>query len=138
MEEIENDLVWKLFATCHTTKQVEGVFLGDEVDLRMFLYSQYEMSHSIQTSIKFEAFCKTRQQHLEVMRINQFESRFQSMSVLVRDKLDNKVYAFIKGAPERIEKNSVIKVKDFEKTVSSLSLGGYRTIAFGYRVVPEA
>lgn len=59
------------------------------------------------------------------------------MSVLVRDKSDNKIYAFIKGAPEKIDKNSLLKVQDFEKTVASLSLGGYRTIGFGYRVVPE-
>jgi magnesium-transporting ATPase (P-type) len=59
------------------------------------------------------------------------------MSVLVRDTTDNKVYAFVKGAPERIEKNSTLKVHDYDKTVSSLSLGGYRTIGFGYRVVPN-
>lgn len=59
------------------------------------------------------------------------------MSVLVRDKSDNKIYAFIKGAPEKIDKNSVLKVTEYEKTVASLSLGGYRTIGYGYRIVPE-
>lgn len=59
------------------------------------------------------------------------------MSVLVRDKFDNNVYAFIKGAPEKIDKNSILKANDYEKTVANLSLGGYRTIGYGYRVVPE-
>ena len=57
------------------------------------------------------------------------------MSVLVRDKIKNKVYNFIKGAPERIDRDSILKVKGYEKKVASLSLGGYRTIGFGYRVV---
>lgn len=59
------------------------------------------------------------------------------MSVLIRDKTDNKVYAFVKGAPERIERNSILKAKNYDKTVASLSLGGYRTIGFGYRVIPN-
>ena len=57
------------------------------------------------------------------------------MSVLVRDKSDNKIYNFLKGAPERIDRNSILKVKGYDKKVSSLSLGGYRTIGFGYKVV---
>lgn len=59
------------------------------------------------------------------------------MSVLVRDKFDNKIYAFIKGAPEKIQRNSVLKVNDYDKRVANLSLGGYRTIGYGYRIVPE-
>ena len=60
------------------------------------------------------------------------------MSVLVRDCSDEgKIYAFIKGAPEKIERNSVLKVHDYSRTVSSFSLGGYRTIGCGYRIVEE-
>lgn len=55
------------------------------------------------------------------------------MSVLVRDKSTNKIYNFIKGAPEKIMINSLIKVNNFDEIIRSLSLGGYRTIAFGFR-----
>lgn len=37
--------------------------------------------------------------HLQVLKINQFESRFQSMSVLVKDVINNKYYIFAKGSP---------------------------------------
>ena len=57
------------------------------------------------------------------------------MSVLVRDKETNKVYSFIKGAPERIFKNSVNKPEHYEETLEDLSMGGYRTIAMGYKEV---
>lgn len=74
---------------------------------------------------------------IEVLRINQFESKFQNMSVLVRDATQKKHYVFIKGAPERIDKNSVVKYSNFETLVSNLSLGGYRTIAYGYKEIDE-
>jgi hypothetical protein len=45
--------VWKLFASCHTTKKIDGEFLGDEVDLRMFLFSKYEMKTSKKNDVKF-------------------------------------------------------------------------------------
>lgn len=35
----ENNLIGRLFASCHTTRQTEDELLGDEVDLRMFLHS---------------------------------------------------------------------------------------------------
>ena len=35
-------MVWQLFATCHSVKKSGESFLGDEVDLRMFLFSEYE------------------------------------------------------------------------------------------------
>ena len=55
------------------------------------------------------------------------------MSVLVRDTVTDKHYVFIKGAPERIDRNSVLKFKEFENLVASFSLGGYRTIGYGYK-----
>lgn len=39
----ENDIIWQLFATCHSVKESEGSLLGDEVDLRMVLFSNYEL-----------------------------------------------------------------------------------------------
>ena len=55
------------------------------------------------------------------------------MSVLIRDNTEKKIYAFIKGAPEKIHNNAVTKIKTYDRTVASLSLGGLRTIGCGYR-----
>jgi len=59
------------------------------------------------------------------------------MSVLVRETNTDKLYVFVKGAPERIDKNSVFRFKEFENLVASFSLGGYRTIGYGYKEVPN-
>lgn len=74
---------------------------------------------------------------VEVLRINQFESKFQCMSVLVRDGETGKVYAFVKGAPEKIQRCSLNKYNNYNKLIASLSLGGLRNIAFGFKEVPD-
>lgn len=83
MDNPNNLLIRKLFACCHTVKNIDGEFLGDEVDLRMYLYSTYTMINSDKPEIKFIA--EKDSIRLEILRINQFESKFQNMSVLVRD-----------------------------------------------------
>lgn len=74
---------------------------------------------------------------LEVIRINQFESRFQSMSVLVKDVKKDAYYVFVKGAPEKIRDLSVVKYKEFDGLVAKLSLAGLRNLAFGYKEVKD-
>lgn len=59
------------------------------------------------------------------------------MSVLVRDTATDKHYVFIKGAPERIDRNSVFRFREFENLVASFSLGGFRTIGYGYKEVSK-
>lgn len=59
------------------------------------------------------------------------------MSVLVREVGTGKIYAFAKGAPEKIHNGANTKIKGYDKKVASLSLGGLRTIGCGYREVPE-
>lgn len=44
------------------------------------------MKESKDQTVKFEAINEKKKIHLDVLRINQFESKFQSMSVLVRDR----------------------------------------------------
>lgn len=60
------------------------------------------------------------------------------MSVLVRDTNQKKHYVFVKGAPERIEKNSIVKYGYFEGLVANMSLGGFRTIGYGYKEIEDA
>lgn len=55
------------------------------------------------------------------------------MSVLVRDCKENKIYAFVKGTPEKIQRISLNKYNNYNKLIASLSLGGLRNISFGYK-----
>ena len=46
--------------------------MGDEVDLRMYLFSDYVLEESSKTEIKFIATHEKKNIRLEVLRINQF------------------------------------------------------------------
>ena len=97
----------------------------------MFLFSDFKFELTDDVNIKFVV--SKDNTRIEVLRINQFESKFQCMSVLVRDTKDNKIYAFVKGAPEKMQRSSLNKYNDYNKLVASLSLGGLRNIAFAYK-----
>jgi magnesium-transporting ATPase (P-type) len=75
---------------------------------------------------------------LEVLRIHQFESKFQSMSVVARDKKTHETFVFVKGAPEKLHTASTVQLPRFAETVRELSLEGFRSIAVsGKRVTAE-
>lgn len=59
------------------------------------------------------------------------------MSVLVRDVKTEKYYAFVKGAPEKIQNGSRKKVQGMDDRITKLSLRGLRTIGFGYREISK-
>lgn len=46
--------------------------MGDEVDLRMYLYSEYKMEQSKKEDVRFVAREESKNIVLEVLRINQF------------------------------------------------------------------
>lgn len=107
----DNKLLLQLFASCHAVRHVEGTFLGDEVDLRMFLFSGYTLAPASGKDVRF--CVDNGSDRLEILRINQFESKFQNMSVLVREPSTGKHFIFLKGAPERIDARSVLKLQGF-------------------------
>jgi magnesium-transporting ATPase (P-type) len=72
---------------------------------------------------------------LEVCKIHQFESRFQSMSVLARDRATDERFVFAKGSPETIHAHAAEKHAGFDALVKELSLEGFRTIAVAMRRV---
>ena len=72
-----------------------------------------------------------------MLKINQYESQFQSMSVLVRETVTGNCFIYAKGSPELIHRYSPSKQESFEGFVKTLSLEGYRSIGYGYRQVGE-
>ena len=55
------------------------------------------------------------------------------MSVLVRNKVDNQLYIFAKGAPELIHSYSINKCQKFDHIIKDLSLKGFRTVAVSFK-----
>ena len=67
------------------------------------------------------------------------------MSVLVEDVLTKSLYVFVKGAPEKLQKNSINlgekndkrATEGYHRLVRSLSLEGMRTIAVGFKILKQ-
>jgi len=68
-----------------------------------------------------------------------FESKYQSMSVIVRNNFDNCYRYFIKGAPERIsyicEKSSI--PIEFNEILEEHTKNGFRVLACATKVIQE-
>jgi cation-transporting ATPase 13A2 len=130
--EIYN-LMTMLFGTCHTVRKYENEFLGDEVDLRMFEHSKFAKTRKSEKDVYEDHLKKLS---YEVVKVHQFESKFQSMSVLVHDTNTSKFYCFSKGAPEKMMSVSINKIPNYEDFVAKLALKGLRTIAFSFKEIP--
>jgi|JI6StandDraft_1071083.scaffolds.fasta_scaffold03351_7 magnesium-transporting ATPase (P-type) len=124
--------MYKLFASCHTVRKIQDEFMGDELDLRMFQFAGFSFELS-EKDVSIRSTVRRDGSHIDVLRINQFESKFQCMSVLVHDKVENKFYAFVKGAAEKMERSSINRYSKYDDLISSLSLAGLRNIAFAYK-----
>lgn len=129
----ENPMIADLFASCNSVETINREVKGDEIDLRLFEYTNSQLQESSQAGVVREV--KVHGRTLEVLKINQYESQFLSMSVLVRDAQSDKHYVYVKGSPEMIHRYSTLKFDDFEEFVKKLSFSGYRSIGFGFKEV---
>ena len=71
-----------LFACCNSVVLIGREVKGDEVGLRLFEYVSARLQDSQDSGVVREL--KVHGRTLQILRINQYESQFQSMSVLVR------------------------------------------------------
>ena len=69
--------------------------------------------------------------YLKYLQRNEFQSQFQSMSVVVKNSIDNTIRLYIKGAPEKIKKccNSLSIPKDLNLQLQKYTGKGYRVLA---------
>jgi cation-transporting ATPase 13A3/4/5 len=115
-------------------QELGGKFHGDEIDLKMFLAAGVALrSEGVAEQCVFEA--EGSGVRLEVRKVHQFESRFQSMSVLVRDRVSGERFVFAKGSPEKLHALSETQFTGFPGLIKELSLEGYRSIAVSARRV---
>jgi len=74
----------------------------------------------------------------DILRINQFESRFMSMSVLARDEKNKKYYVFVKGSPELVLKHATNNCKEVSSLLKNINLEGFRAIGIGFKKINES
>ena len=69
--------------------------------------------------------------YLKYLFRSEFASRFQSMSVIVQNSIDNSIRLYVKGAPEKIKKDcdkDTLPI-DLDKQLQNFTSKGYRVLA---------
>ncbi|KAL4500620.1 hypothetical protein ABPG72_003044 [Tetrahymena utriculariae] len=136
IESKQEGLLHKFFGSCHGVYLVNGQNLGDELDIRMLEFSQFEILSDESTEYKFRVQRKNDNCFLNICKVWEFESSLQRMAVIMHDQQDYKFYGIVKGSPEKLfemcNKDSIYE-KNYYKMLSELTNKGLRVIAVGYK-----
>ena len=122
-------------ACCHSLTYVNGLLVGDPLDIEMFKSTKWMLDESR----SLNGFVRPNDHNigyeLEVCRRFDFESKLQRMCSIVKNTSDNKYYSFVKGSPEKMATkclNSSLPDDYFEQ-LQVYTEQGLRVIAFAYK-----
>ena len=99
---------------------IDGTAKGDEIDLEMFEYVRAEIVPSKEKGVIRQV--RVGEELWDVLKINQYESQFQSMSVVPRQRSNGRNFVFVKGSPEMISDRSELKYEGYDAFIKKLSL----------------
>ena len=76
---------------------------------------------------------------LKYLHRSEFASRFQSMSVIVQNSLDNSIRLYVKGAPEKIKKDCDEETLpiNLDKQLQNFTSKGFRVLACATKLLSE-
>jgi cation-transporting ATPase 13A3/4/5 len=73
--------------------------MGDSLDVELFKYTGFNMDKNPPAGVKSRVI-NNEGIVLDVLKLYEFESALQRMSVIVKEKED--YYVFVKGSPEKM------------------------------------
>ncbi|CAK64447.1 unnamed protein product (macronuclear) [Paramecium tetraurelia] len=132
----KNSLEFKLFATCNGTYEIEGDLMGDSLDVELFKFTDFKIDKNPPQNAKSRVVNREGIV-LDVLKLYEFESALQRMSVIVKDTDD--YYVFVKGSPEKMAELSMQNTipTDFKKNLNVLTMKGLRILGFGYKQITQ-
>ena len=86
--------------------------------MRLFEFVNSKLQASNKSGIVREVI--TKNSTAQVLKINQYESQFQSMSVLIKSRSTGRYYVYVKGNPEMIHKYSSTKYSGFDNFIKKM------------------
>ncbi|KAJ6225829.1 hypothetical protein RDWZM_004374 [Blomia tropicalis] len=107
LEKLNDDLIVKSMAACHSLVQYEGNFEGDDLDIKLFTATGWRFADLQQDHINWNEFDKSPERivtngvsTIAIVKQFPFESFLQRMLVIGKDLTVGRYLAIIKGAPE--------------------------------------
>ncbi|CAD8095021.1 unnamed protein product [Paramecium primaurelia] len=92
------DSLLEIMACCHHLTIINSELSGDPLELEMFKLADYDINFDNQKYFKVSK----NQKCFQVIKIFEFNSHLQRMSVIVFNELENQYYLFVKGSPEKL------------------------------------
>ncbi|KAL1509672.1 hypothetical protein ABEB36_004378 [Hypothenemus hampei] len=150
-------------ASCHSLTRIGGKLNGDPLDLNMFEFTQWQLEEpGTDENTRFDMLAPTivtppkTQIHLKMahsdsriysnqdsyqiglIREFSFSSTVQCMSVICKDLVNPNMFAFTKGAPEKLHNLCIPETlpSDFQIKLGYYTAQGYRVIALAYKELP--
>ena len=153
-------------ATCHSVTKINDENKGNSIDIKIFnevnwIYIPLNLTSN--TNDQFEVkpkkyfkiteeqfFMKNKNKNisennelnsykLKVIYRSHFESRNQSMSVIVKNNFNDSIRLYIKGAPEKIIRQCLDKSipYNYDEVHRKYTLQGYRVLACATKLISE-
>jgi cation-transporting P-type ATPase 13A2 len=135
--KMENDdlIITTLMGTCHNISDIEGRFVGDPLEIKMFeatKWIHHEDDHGATTI--------TNPSHendvYHILKRFEFSSEFQRMSTLVKN--EKNLFIFTKGSPEKIKEHCLKDSipSDYDSSLIEYARKGYRVLSCARKIEP--
>ncbi|ETI31700.1 hypothetical protein F443_21362 [Phytophthora nicotianae P1569] len=124
--------------TCHSVGSLEDRLVGNEVEVRMFTATGWELveKEGVQPYVRSKVDPGLE---LEFVKRYDFDHHRMSMSVVVRNRKSGKYYVFCKGSYERMQQLSTpgSVPADYKSVADRLAKDGCYVLGLSYRELPS-
>jgi cation-transporting ATPase 13A3/4/5 len=133
--ESETNLLVQGLATCHAVSMYGTEYIGNQVEVKMFSATDFSIVNVSGGATFMRGFVGGMARDIEVLKRFEFDHARMSMSVLVRS--NGVVYAFCKGAAERMQGAFVpgSMPEDFIPQAQTDASNGFYVLALGYKAM---
>jgi cation-transporting ATPase 13A2 len=145
------DIFTYAITTCHSLTYMKQDLVGDTMELNLFKHAQWLLKDPSAESpfttvspsdIMLEGSAmwsddSRRLLELQVLHRFEFASQLQRMSVVVRDRNNDKYYYFLKGSPEVVRSLSQSQTvpDNYAETLEQYVTRGYRVLGFAFKEI---
>ncbi|CAD8127301.1 unnamed protein product [Paramecium sonneborni] len=119
-----------IMACCHHLVLVNQELLGDPLEMEMFNKTNWQINFDEQKYFKVS----NQQKTFKIIRIFEFSSHLQMMSVVAHNENEDSYSLFIKGSPEKLISMSINDIsKSIHEQLQIKTFNGLRVIGLGYK-----
>lgn len=134
--ESKRGMLYRILSTCHSVAYYNNELIGDPIDVKMLEFSGYTYDFEQKMGKQTSTVVHNAEETIEILKVFEFHSEFQSMSVLIQPaKEENKLYFCMKGAPEKLKLICSDIPPEYDAVINKLSISGFRILALAYKEI---